>query len=96
MVEDIILGLLDPITKEKKTHFCTVEGNYLIQLTVDQQDLDVFRKFIEEIDKIEILKLIVNIDEAQIIESVKWNTYSKSLFNWSKKWMFQLQLPLVK
>jgi hypothetical protein len=40
-----------------------VEGNYLIQTTMDQQDLDIFRKFIDEIDKIEILKLSMNIHE---------------------------------
>ena len=61
----------------KNAYFCTVEGNYLIQLAMDHQDFDVFRKFIEEIDKIEILKLSMNIDEAQkrkkkSKKSMKW------------------------
>lgn len=46
-----------------------MEGNYLIQPTMDHQDLNVFRKFIEEIDKIEFLKLIMNIDEPHKNES---------------------------
>lgn len=64
-----------------------MEGNYLIQPTMDHQDLDVFRKFIEDIDKIEILKLSMNIDEAQTKKNNwidKMGTYSKSLFNWSE------------
>jgi hypothetical protein len=68
MVENITLDFYEPLSpynKPKKAHFSTVEGNYLIELTMDHQDLDIIRKFIEEIDKIEFLKLSMNDDEAR-------------------------------
>ena len=61
-----------------------MKGNYLIQLAMDHQDLDILREFMEYIDKIEFLELNMNISEAQK-RFDEMDTYSKTLFDWSEK-----------
>ena len=61
-----------------------MEGNYLVQTTMDNHDLNVLRYFVEQVREIKFLQL----SKIQYsILNIKEGTYCSSLFRLFKKQM---------